>query len=101
MGRKALPVIKVNIPKRHFVDMITNVFDREYVEHRFELFREEINSTFARFKYDTSIIYGLQVVTFEIRFKRTIQKRSLSSLTKWLARNYDLADIDIWWEEEE
>nr|DAR95729.1 MAG TPA: hypothetical protein [Caudoviricetes sp.] len=97
MGKNSLPVIKVHIHKRHFVDMITDVFDREYAEHRFELFREEIKAKLEGFLYDTYIIYGLQVVTFEIKFKVNPSKTALRKVTKWLSRNYRLADVDIWW----
>lgn len=99
--QQGLPVIKVHISKRYLVDMVNDVFDREYVEHRFELFREEIKSKFAGFLYDTYIIYGLQVVTFEIRFKVNPSKTALRNATKWLIRNYPLADVDIWWANED
>lgn len=94
-GEKSLPVIKVHIHKRYFVDMTTDVFNREYVEHRFELFREEIKSKLTGFLYDTAIIYGLQVVTFEIEFKVNPSKTALQKLTRWLSRNYRVVDVDI------
>lgn len=97
---KSLPVIKVHIHKGHFVDMLTNTFDHEYAEHRFEMFKEEIKDKFAGFVYDTSIVYGLQAITFEIAFKINTSKSALSNVTKWLVRNYRYADVDIWWTNE-
>ena len=101
MGKEGLPVIKVHIHKSHFVDMLTDTFDSEYVKHRFELFKDEIKDKFAGFVYATNIVYGLQVVTFEIKFKINPSKSALSNVTKWLVRNYRYADVDIWWTNED
>lgn len=97
MSNSSLPVIKVHIHKVTFVDMLTDTFDREYAEHRFEMFKEEIKDKFAGFVYDTCIVYGLQVITFEIAFKINPSKSALLNVTKWLTRNYRYADVDIWW----
>lgn len=35
MNKNSLPVIKLHIHKSHFVNMLTDTFDREYAEHRF------------------------------------------------------------------
>lgn len=100
MSNSSLPVIKVHIHKSHFVDMLTDTFDREYAEHRFEMFKEEIKDKFTGFVYDTSIVYGLQVITFEIAFKINPSKSALLNVIKWLTRNYCYADVDIWWDNE-
>lgn len=100
MSKNSLPVLKVHIHKSHFVDMLTDTFDREYAEHRFEMFKEEIKGKLAGFVYDTNIVYGLQVITFEIAFKINPSKSALLNVTKWLTRNYRYADIDIWWANE-
>lgn len=97
MSKNSLPVIKVHIHKVAFVNMLTGTFDREYAEHRFEMFKEEIKDKFAGFVYDTSIVYGLQVITFEIAFKINPSKSALLNVIKWLTRNYRYADVDIWW----
>ena len=80
--------------------MLTDTFDREYAEHRFEMFKEERKDKLTGFVYDPSIVYGLQVVTFEIAFKINPSKSALLNVTKWLIRNYPLADVDIWWTNE-
>lgn len=101
MGKNSLPVIKVNVHKSHFVNMVTDRFDVEYAEYRFEMFNEEIKDKFAGFVYDTNIVYGLQVITFEIAFKINPSKSALLNVTKWLTRNYRFADVDIWWTNED
>ena len=100
MGKNSLPVIKVHIHKSHFVNMLTDIFDREYAEHRFEMFKEEIKDKLAGFVYNTNIVYGLQVITFEIAFKINPSKSALLNVTKWLRRNYRGSDVDIWWANE-
>ena len=98
---KGLPVIKLHIRKSHFIDMLTDTFDREYAEHRFEMFKEEIKDKLAGFVYNTHIVYGLQVITFNVAFKISPSKTALLNVTKWLIRNYPLADVDMWWANED